>query len=95
VLFQSGFDTQATMVGLTVPLSGPGTQLMFSWQTKKPKGALSSRPDLATQSIFGAAYTYGLSKRTNLYFWGSYGHNFQMFSTAKTSVIGAGVRHLF
>lgn len=95
VLFQSGFDTQSTMVGFTVPLSGPGTQLMFSWQTQTPKGALASRADLATQSIFGMAYTYGLSKRTNLYFWGSYGHNFQMLSTAKSSVVGAGVRHLF
>ena len=95
VLFQSGFDSQSTMVGLTIPFSGPGTQFMLSWQTQTPKGRLADTPGFATQSIFGAAYTYGLSKQTNLYFWGSYGHNFQMFSTAKSSVVGAGVRHLF
>ena len=95
VLFQSGIDSQSTMVGLSIPLSGPGTELMLSWQTQKPKGQLASDPFVATQSIFGFAYTYGLSKRTNLYFWGSYAHNFQMFRTAKSSVVGAGVRHLF
>lgn len=95
VLFQSGFDTQSTMIGFTIPMSGPGTQFMFSWQTQQPKGRLASDSNLATQSIFGAAYTYGLSKRTNFYFWGSYGHNFQMLSSAKSSAVGAGVRHLF
>lgn len=95
VLFDEGFDSQSTMVGFTVPMSGDGNELMVSWQTKQPRGRLSGDSTFATQSIFGVAYTHGLSKRTNLYFWGSYGNNFQMFKTAKSSVIGAGVRHLF
>ncbi|MCD8537718.1 MAG: porin [Burkholderiaceae bacterium] len=95
VLFDKGFDSQSTMVGFTVPVSGNGNELMFSWQTKQPRGRLSGDETFATQSILGVAYTHGLSKRTNLYFWGSYGNNFQMFNSAKSSVVGAGVRHLF
>lgn len=95
VLFDAGYDSQATLLGLTVPMGGGEDELMLSWQTKQPKGRLASDSVFATQSIFGVAYTYGLSKHANLYFWASYGNNFQMIRTAKSSVIGAGMRYLF
>lgn len=95
VLFDEGYDSQSAMIGFTVPMAGGENELMFSWQMQQPKGRLASDSTFATQSIFGVAYTYGLSKRLNLYFWASYGNNFQMISTAKSSVVGTGVRYLF
>jgi predicted porin len=95
VLFDSGFNSQSTMIGFTIPMADGSNELMFSWQTQKPQGRLADDPTFAMQSIFGLAYTYGLSKRVNLYFWGSYGSNFQMISSAKSSVVGTGMRYLF
>jgi predicted porin len=82
------------MLGGMVPISGD-SNLMFSWQMMQPRGQLSQNAGYASQSILGAAYTYNLSKHTNLYVWGSVANNFQMISTAKTQTIGAGIRHLF
>lgn len=95
VLFDEGFDSQSAMVGFSVPMGGLGNELMVSWQMQQPKGRLADDSTFATQSIIGAAYTHGLSKRLNVYFWASYGNNFQMISSAKSSVIGTGLRYLF
>jgi predicted porin len=61
----------------------------------QPRGLIAQTAGYATQSIVGLAYTYDLSKSTNLYVWGSASNNFQMISTAKSQVVGAGIRHLF
>ena len=95
VLFDKGFDSQSAMIGLTIPMGGLSDELMVSWQLQQPQGRLVGNPTFATQSIVGVAYTHVLSNRLNLYFWGSYGNNFQMVSTAKSSVIGAGMRYVF
>ncbi len=95
VLFDEGFDSQSAMIGFTVPMGGIGNELMVSWQMQQPVGRIAGEPLFATQNIVGVAYTHGLSPRVNLYFWGSYGNNFQMAKTAKSSVIGAGLRYLF
>jgi len=68
---------------------------MFSWQVMQPRGQIAQTAGYASQNILGLGYTYDLSKRTNLYFWGSVANNFQMISTAKSQVVGAGIRHLF
>lgn len=94
ILFQSGYDYQSVMLGGAVPLSND-SKLMFSLQMMQPRGQIGQTAGYATQSVLGAAYTYNLSRRTNLYFWGSMANNFQMVSSAKSQVIGAGIRHLF
>ena len=93
--FIPGFDSQSALIGFVMPMGGIDDHLMISWQMQQPQGALGDNPYFATQNIIGAAYTYHLSKRTNFYFWGSYGDNFQMMKTARSSVVGAGIRHLF
>lgn len=44
---------------------------------------------------YSAAYVCVLSKRTDLDLWASYGDNYQVFSTARSSVAGTGMRHVF
>jgi GBP family porin len=90
-----GFDAQSAVLGVALPVAGPDHQLMVSWQMMQPKGRLKSDGRYATQHIVGAAYTYALSTQTNLYVWGSWGTNFQMIRSAKSGVVGTGVRHLF
>ncbi|MDP4590454.1 MAG: hypothetical protein NWS57_05130, partial [Burkholderiaceae bacterium] len=94
ILFQLGYDYQSFMLGGAVPVSSD-SKLLFSLQMMQPRGQIGQLAGYASQSVLGAAYTYNLSQRTNLYFWGSVANNFQMVSSAKSQAIGAGIRHLF
>lgn len=94
VLFAQGAKSSQYAVGATIP-TGPRGNVLLSWQALQPTGSLKANAELATQNIVSAAYVYNLSKRTDMYVWGSYGNNYQTVSTAKTSVVGTGVRHFF
>jgi predicted porin len=94
ILFESGYNHQSAMLGATIPTTA-NSKVIFSVQMMQPRGLIAQTAGYATQSIVGLAYTYDLSKSTNLYVWGSASNNFQMISTAKSQVVGAGIRHLF
>ncbi|UOD51284.1 porin [Orrella daihaiensis] len=94
VLFAQGAKSSQYALGATIPV-GPQGRVLLSWQMLQPTGALKANTELATQNIFSAGYVYNLSKRTDVYVWGSYGNNYQTFSTARSSVVGTGVRHFF
>lgn len=94
VLFAKGARSLQYALSAVIP-TGRQTQIYISWQGLKPKGALKENNQLATQNIYSAAFIFSLSKRTDLYAWGSYGTNYQTISNATTSVIGTGVRHRF
>jgi general bacterial porin, GBP family len=94
LVFAKGVRSLQYGLGVSVPI-GDSSKLIFSWQGLQPRGTLNLIDDLATQNIYSAAYSHSLSKRTDFYVWGSYGNNFQTFSTAKSSVIGTGMRHIF
>lgn len=98
ILFAKGARTLQYALGATIPV-GERASVLLSWQGMQPKGSLQNNDpfsdQLATQNIYSAAYVYRLSKQTNAYLWGSYGSNYQTFSTAKSSVIGTGIQHFF
>ncbi len=94
ILFESGYDYQSLMLGATIPATA-ASKVILSWQMMQPKGELSQAVGHATQSILSVAFVYDLSRSTNLYAWGSASNNFQMISTAKSQVVGVGIRHLF
>lgn len=94
VLFAQGSKTVQYALGATVPVGIKG-KVFLSWQAMQPSGSLRANNALATQNIVSAAYVYSASKRTDFYVWGSYGNNYQTVSTAKTSVVGTGIRHFF
>ena len=94
ILFAQGSKTVQYALGASVPVSAKG-KVLLSWQAMQPKGSREVNSALATQNIVSAAYVYSASKRTDFYVWGSYGNNYQTVSTAKTSVIGTGIRHFF
>lgn len=94
ILFAQGLRSFQYALGAVVP-AGMRGKILLSWQGLTPSGSLRASNELATQMIYSAAYVYSLSKQTDLYIWGSYGNNYQTFSTAKSSVIGTGIRHMF
>jgi predicted porin len=93
----NGFRANSYLVGLSAPI-GNGN-LMFSWQLSDPnRSSDSAKTAYGTtdkMSIFGLGYTYNLSKRTNLYAWGSYTNHDQYQSDLKTTDLGVGIRHQF
>jgi predicted porin len=94
VLFAQGVRSLQYALGASIPTSN-NTKVLLSWQGLQPKGSLNAVDQLATQNIYSVAYVHELSKRTDVYVWGSYGNNYQTFNTAKSSVIGTGIRHIF
>lgn len=96
----SGLKFNSYMLGVSAPI-GNGT-LMASWHMADPR----STPDawgevgepareMKKQQAYSLGYTYGLSKRTNVYAYGSYAKNVDFLPDAKSKVVGVGVRHQF
>ncbi|MEI2414754.1 porin [Orrella sp. JC864] len=80
------------LVGLSAPV-GPGS-LFGSWQRADPSNDNLTGDD-ATMNIYSLGYTYDLSKRTNLYAYGSYAKNWAFLDDVKSTAVGVGVRHRF
>lgn len=94
--YNDGFRANSYGVGLSA-LVGARGKLLAGWGMVDPRdnGAAYAGRDLKSQHIFGLAYTYKLSTRTNLYAQGAYGKNVAFASGNKTQSIGVGLRHSF
>jgi len=84
------YRTSNYSVGLTVPLTD--SSLMVGWQTARASGAYHPVKD--NQNLFTAAYTYNLSRRTNVYAVGTYGDGYAFHDVKVTQAV-VGLRHLF
>lgn len=95
--FANGFCANSYMVGLSAPL-GNSSNVFGSWQcvaaNPKPNGARLTG-DNDTMNVYSIGYTYDLSKRTNLYAYGSYASDYAFLYSAKSKVVGVGLRHRF
>jgi GBP family porin len=96
-IFADGFKANSYMVGLSAPIGG-ASKLFGSWQMVDPSGdgKLSTLQNTdQTMQIFSLGYTYDLSKRTNLYAYGSYAKNYAFVEDVKSTAVGVGIRHRF
>ncbi|OZI27768.1 porin [Bordetella genomosp. 7] len=92
-LFADGFKSNSYMVGLTAPIGG-ASKLFGSWQMVDPSNDRLTGGD-ETMNVFSLGYTYDLSKRTNLYAYGSYAKNYAFLDDVKSTAVGVGIRHRF
>ena len=53
-----------------------------------PKGDYAKDRDLKKMHVFSLGYTYDLSKRTNLYAYGSYSKNYALVEDLKSTAVG-------
>lgn len=99
-----GLKFNSYSLGVSAPV-GNGT-LMASWMMADPKNnpdswgtatgpAGSANWDMEKQQTYSIGYTYGISKRTNLYAIGSYAKHVAFLPDAKSTLIGVGLRHQF
>ncbi|MDH0090120.1 porin [Achromobacter mucicolens] len=92
-VFSDGFKANSYMVGLSAPIGG-ASKVFGSWQRVDPSNDKLTGDD-ANMNIFSLGYTYDLSKRTNLYAYGSYAKNYAFLDDVKSTAVGVGVRHRF
>ncbi|MGE8601542.1 porin [Bordetella trematum] len=90
--FADGFKANSYMVGFTVPMGA--NKVFGSWQMVDPSNKKLTGGD-ETTNIFSLGYTYDLSKRTNLYAYGSYAKNYAFQDGLKATSVGLGLRHRF
>ncbi|MCY1505683.1 Outer membrane porin protein [compost metagenome] len=95
-IFADGFKANSYMVGLSAPIGG-ASKLFGSWQMVDPSNDRLDRGSGAdeTMNVFSLGYTYDLSKRTNLYAYGSYAKNYAFIEDVKSTAVGVGIRHRF
>ncbi|MBO9328680.1 porin [Achromobacter xylosoxidans] len=92
-IFADGFKANSYMVGLSAPIGG-ASKLFGSWQMVDPSNDKLTGGD-DKMNVFSLGYTYDLSKRTNLYAYGSYAKNYAFIDDAKSTAVGVGIRHRF
>ena len=91
--FVNGFKANAYMLGATLPTGASGS-LFASWQHVAPSNDKLTGGD-ANMNVYSVGYTYDLSKRTNLYAYGSYGTDYAFIDGLKSTAAGVGIRHQF
>jgi len=91
-----GLKVNSYLVSLTAPV-GNGA-ILASWQMADP-GSTANDYTLsgasAKQQSYSLGYTYNLSKRTNLYAYGSYANHVYFEDDLKSTAVGVGIRHMF
>ncbi|SOE48269.1 porin [Orrella dioscoreae] len=94
-VYNDGLKVKSYLVGLSAPV-GPGS-LFGSWQRADPNESVSNGAGTAdaTQNVYSLGYTYDLSKRTNVYAYGSYAKNYAFLDDVKSTAVGVGLRHRF
>jgi GBP family porin len=90
--YLDGLKANNYLVGVSAPV-GPG-KIMASWQMSSPTGEFKDA-GAKKQQVYSLGYTYGLSKRTNVYAIGSYAKNLVYVDGVKGTLVGVGLRHQF
>jgi predicted porin len=90
--FAKDFKANSYLLGLSAPIGG-ASNVFGTWQRVSANKELTG--DDATMNIFSLGYTYDLSKRTNLYAYGSYAKNYAFNDGVKSTAVGVGLRHRF
>ena len=60
-----------------------------------PNSNLKDAFNASNQSSYNLGYTYDFTKRTNLYTYVGQSVNYATVDTAKSTVVGLGMRHAF
>ncbi len=90
--FRKGAKVKSYLAGVTVPLGA--SSLFGSWQRAEPSNSLLSGDDV-TMNTYSLGMTHDLSKRTNVYAYGSYAKNWAFVDGTKSQLVGLGLRHRF
>lgn len=94
LVFAPGTSFNAYIVGATVPVNAV-SRVLLSWTMIAPNGDTKTLYSAKNQQSLGLGYTYDFTKRTNLYTYVGQVTNYATVDTAKSTVVGLGMRHMF
>jgi predicted porin len=94
MVFAPGTSFNAYIVGATVPVNAV-SRVLLSWTMISPDGDTKTLYSAKNQQSLGLGYTYDFTKRTNLYTYVGQVTNYATVDTAKSTVVGLGMRHNF
>ena len=94
LVFAPGVGYNSYIVGATVPVN-PVSRVLLSWTMIAPNTNMKDAYNAQNQSSYNIGYTYDFTKRTNLYAYAGQSVNYATVDTAKSTVVGVGMRHQF
>ena len=94
LVFAPGVGYNSYIVGATVPVNAV-SRVLLSWTMIAPNTNMKDAYNAQNQSSYNVGYTYDFTKRTNLYAYAGQSVNYATVDTAKSTVVGVGVRHAF
>jgi predicted porin len=94
LIFAPSVGTNSYIVGFSVPVN-PVSNVLLSWTMLTPNTNMKDSYNAQNQSAYNIAYTYAFTKRTNMYALFGYMNNVGTVDTAKSTLVGLGMRHQF
>lgn len=92
--FAPGVGYNSFIVGATVPVNAT-SRVLLSWTMITPNSNMKDAYNASNQSSYNLGYTYDFTKRTNLYTYVGQSVNYATVDTAKSTIVGLGMRHAF
>ncbi len=93
-VFAPSVGYNSYLVGATIPVNAV-SRVLLSWTMIAPNTNMKDAYNAQNQSSFNLGYTYDFTKRTNLYTYVGQTQNYATVDTAKSTVVGVGIRHMF
>jgi predicted porin len=94
LIFAPAVGTNSYIVGATIPVN-PVSRVLLSWTMLTPNTNMKDAYNAQNQTAYNIAYTYDFTKRTNMYGFFGYMDNYGTVDTAKSTIVGLGMRHMF
>lgn len=94
LVFAPAVGTNSYIVGATVPVN-PVSRVLLSWTMLTPNTNMKDAYNAQNQTAYNLAYVYDFTKRTNMYGFFGYMTNVATIDTAKSTLVGIGLRHQF
>ena len=94
LVFAPNAGYNSYIVGATVPVNAV-SRVLLSWTMIAPSGSTKTLYNAQNQQSLNLGYTYDFTKRTNLYTYVGQTSNYATVDTAKSTVVGLGMRHQF
>jgi len=94
LVFAPGVGYNSYILGATVPVN-PVSRVMLSWTMIAPNTNMQDAYNAQNQSSYNIGYSYDFTKRTNAYAYAGQSVNYATVDTAKSTVVGVGLRHQF
>jgi len=94
LVFAPSTSFNAYIVGATIPVNAV-SRVLLSWNMIAPDGDTKTLYSAKNQQSLNLGYTYDFTKRTNVYTYVGQTTNYATVDTAKSTVVGLGIRHQF